>query len=116
MARFKVYYAMLITARRGEAARTRYFMGYNRQAVRKAMLREASAACDIATGIWSIHDHLGAAVEAHTFSIYASSRWWAVPKDTLHNYDMNSNAFHMMIGRLGTVNADGTVTEDFKKA
>lgn len=121
MSRFNIYYAMLVTCQHGKSSSTtRYFTGHNLKAIRQVLSSLAQSALGNATcrplqtGIWTIHDTRGVAVEAHTFSDAPGARWRKVPRGTLEYYDLNESGLRMARLHCDTIGADGTITENHK--
>ncbi len=114
MPRFNIYYGMLITAQHYKSSsETRYFTGHSHkmmQQVLEALAKEAcgNATCNpLETGIWSIHDHKGNALEAHTYCSHSSARWRTVARSSLPYYSMNAAAHHMMHFHMDFINNEG---------
>ena len=122
MPRFNVYYAMLVTAQHHKTtSETRYFTGHSRKVMHQVLETRAKEACGNATcnpletGIWSIHDHKGNALEAHTYCSHSSARWRTVGKTSLPFYNLNTAAFHMLHFHTSIINEDGTITKIYKE-
>lgn len=110
-----IYYAVLVLGDGGGASyTTRFFMGYSRRAMRRALTRLAAPTPALETGIWSIHGSCGTTVEAHTFFGASSPKWHSVPKAALRYYDLNADGLMLARTRCDTINSDGSVTENHK--
>ena len=117
-----MYYAMLVLGRKGSSTcETRYFVGYNRRMMSVVLTSLAKEACvnagvrPLETGIWSVHDHLGVALEAHTYCSQSSNRWRTVGRSSLPYYNLNATAHTMMLRHCDTIGDDGIITENNKE-
>ena len=113
----KIYYAMLVTGSDGcSTCEQNFYKGTTLASVRKGLAYAATAYPGLQTGIRSIHDEDGKALEAYTFSEHSGARWRKVPKESLWAYDLNVVGRRLATERSHDIDEYGNIFDRRRQA